>query len=67
MDRTRKYHTERCNSYTKKQAWYVLTDKWILPQKLRIPMLQLTDHMKHNKKKSQKMWILQTHVEGGTK
>jgi hypothetical protein len=28
----------------------VLTDKWILDIKFRIPMIQLTDHMKLNKK-----------------
>jgi hypothetical protein len=32
---------------------YVFTDKWILAQKLRIPTIQLTDHMKLNKKESQ--------------
>ena len=28
----------------------VLTDKWLLSQKFRIPKIQLTDHMKPNKK-----------------
>ena len=38
---------------TKEQTWYVLTDKRILAQKLRIPMLQFTDHMKLKKKEDQ--------------
>jgi hypothetical protein len=33
-----------------KVAWYVLTDKWILAPEHRIPMIQLIDHMKLNKK-----------------
>jgi hypothetical protein len=29
------------------KCWYVLTDEWVLyKKKLRIPMIQLTDHMK---------------------
>lgn len=31
----------------------MLTDKWILTQKLRIPMIQLNDHMKLKKKEDQ--------------
>ena len=31
------------------QSWYVLTDKWILAQKLRIPKIQFSDHMKLKK------------------
>ena len=37
----------------KEHTQYVLTDKWILAQKLRIPMIQLTDHMKFKKKENQ--------------
>ena len=33
--------------------WYALTDKCILDQNLRIPTIQLTDHMKLNKKEGQ--------------
>jgi hypothetical protein len=33
MGGIRKYHIERSNSDQKGHAWYVLTDKWILPQK----------------------------------
>jgi hypothetical protein len=29
---------------------YALTDKWILAQKLRIPKIQFTNHMKLKKK-----------------
>jgi hypothetical protein len=39
--------------HPKGHTCYVLPDKWILTQKLRIPMIQLTDHMKLNKKKDQ--------------
>jgi len=33
---------------------YVLTDKWILGQKLGIPKIQFTDHMKLKKKEDKK-------------
>jgi hypothetical protein len=33
----------------KKHTWYALTDRWILDQKLRIPKIQFTDHMKFKK------------------
>jgi hypothetical protein len=35
---------------TKEHTLYVLTDKWILAQKCRIPMIQFTVHMKPKKK-----------------
>jgi hypothetical protein len=41
MDGTRKYHLQ----------W----GKWILAQKLRIPKIQFTDHMKLKKKEDQSM------------
>jgi hypothetical protein len=53
MDGTRKYHPELGNPITKEHTWYTLTDKWILAQKLRIPKIQFTDHMKLKKKKDQ--------------
>jgi hypothetical protein len=34
----------------KEHTWYVLTDKWILAQKVRISKIQFTDHMKPKKK-----------------
>jgi hypothetical protein len=34
-------------------ASYVLTDKWLLVQKLRISMVQFTDHKKLNKIEAQ--------------
>jgi hypothetical protein len=37
----------------KKKTWYALTDKWILAQKLRIPKIQFTDHMKNKQKENQ--------------
>ena len=38
---------------TKEHTWYVLTDMWILAPKLRIPKIQLTDHLKLKKKEDQ--------------
>jgi hypothetical protein len=49
MDGTRKYHDEWGNLITKEHPWYALTDKWILAQKLGIPKIQFTDHMKLKK------------------
>ena len=66
MDRTRKYHPEWGNSITKEHTWYALTYKWILALKLRIPKIQLTDHMKLKIRKT-KMWILWFFLGGGTK
>ena len=39
------------NETWKDNAWYVLTDKWILAKKYRIPMIYPTDYKKLNKKK----------------
>jgi hypothetical protein len=39
MDGTRKYHPEQGCPVTKEYIWYVLTDKWILALKLRIPKI----------------------------
>jgi hypothetical protein len=50
---TMKYHSEWGNPVIKEHTWYVLTDKWILAQKLRIPTIQLTDHMKLKKNEDQ--------------
>ena len=38
---------------TKEQTWYILTDKWILAQKFRIPKIRFIDHMKPEKKENQ--------------
>ena len=38
--------TQSQNEHT----WHVLTDKWTFAQKFKIPMIQLTDHMKVKKK-----------------
>jgi hypothetical protein len=35
---------------TKEHTWYALTDNWKLSQKLRIPKIQFTNHMKLKKK-----------------
>jgi hypothetical protein len=46
---------------------YILTDKWILDKKkLRIPTIQLSDHMKPKKKEDHtKVWMLQYYSVGG--
>jgi len=50
IDGTRKYHPEWRNPNTKENhTWYILTDKWILAQKLELPKIQFTDHMKFKK------------------
>ena len=38
----------------KSHSWYVLTDKWILAIKYRIPMIHSTDPKKLNKKEFQR-------------
>ena len=38
---------------TKEHTWYVLTDKWILTQKFRIPKIKLTNYMELKKKENQ--------------
>ena len=43
------YHAEWGKPITKELTWYLLTDKWILVQKLRIPKLQVAKHMKLKK------------------
>ena len=53
MNGSRKYHPDWGNSVTKEHTCYALTDKWILAQKLGIPMIQFTDHMKLKKKEDQ--------------
>ena len=52
MDGTRKY-PERGNPITKEYICYVLADEWILAPNLRIPKIQLADHMKLKKKEDQ--------------
>ena len=47
------YHLERDNLITKENTGYVLTDKWILAQKLRIPKIQFAKHLKLKKKEDQ--------------
>ena len=48
MDGSRKYHPD---TDPKEHAWYVLTDKWILAKKYRIPRIQCTEFKKVNKLK----------------
>jgi hypothetical protein len=52
VDIIRKYLPEWGNLVTE-HTWYALTDKWILTQKLGIPKIQFTDHMKLKKKEDQ--------------
>jgi hypothetical protein len=47
MDRTRRYYPELGNPITKEHPWYVLTDKWILAQKLQIPKIHMI-HRPHD-------------------
>ena len=56
MDGSRGYHPKRGNQTTKEHAWYALTDKWILAQKLRIPRIQFAKHMKLKKKEDQSVY-----------
>jgi hypothetical protein len=44
------YHPELGNLVPKGHVWYVLTDRWILAIKYRIPMLHSTEPKKQNKK-----------------
>ena len=47
------YHPEWGNTIITELTWYVLTDKWILAQKLRLPKIQFAKHMKLKKNKDQ--------------
>jgi hypothetical protein len=58
MDGTEKYQPEWDNPVTKEYIWYAITDKWILAQKLRIPKIQFTEHIKLKKKEDQSMVLL---------
>jgi hypothetical protein len=58
MDGPGKYHPEWGNPISKEYTWYSLTDKWILAQKLWIPKIQFTDHMKLKKKEDQSASVL---------
>ena len=49
----KKYHPEWGNPITKECKWCALTDKWILAQKLGIPKIQFTNHMKLKKREDQ--------------
>ena len=55
MDGPGGHHPEWGNPITKEHTWYALTDKWILAQKLGIPKIQFTDHMKLKKKEDQRV------------
>ena len=37
----------------KKNTWYALTDKWLLAQTFQITRIQVTDHVKLNKKEDE--------------
>jgi hypothetical protein len=42
---------------TEEHTWYAVTDKWILAQKLGIPKIHFTNHMKLKKKEDQRVDI----------
>jgi hypothetical protein len=58
MDATSKYNPEWGNPVTKEHTCYVFTDKWILAQKLRIPKIEFTKHMKLKNKEDQRVGAL---------
>ena len=58
------HYPEWGNPITKELKWYVLTDKWILAQKLRIPKIQSTWNSRRMKTK---VWTLCPFLELGTK
>jgi hypothetical protein len=45
----------------KEHIWNVLTDKWILAQKLRMPMIQPADHMELRRKEDQSVDVSVLH------
>jgi hypothetical protein len=53
MDGPGGYHPDWSNPITKKLTGYVLTDKWIVAQKLRIPKIQVAKHMNLKKNEDQ--------------
>ena len=53
MDGPGGHHPEWGNPITKELTWYVLTDKWILAQKHRIPKIRFAKHKKIKKKEDQ--------------
>ena len=53
MVRTGIYHHELSISDPKGHAWYVLTGKWILAKKYRIPRIQPTELKRFNNRKAQ--------------
>ena len=50
MDGVGKYHPKWDTPITKEHTWNILTDMWILAQKLGIPKIQFINHMKLKKK-----------------
>jgi hypothetical protein len=65
MDGTRKYHL-LWGHPTQNDTHDMYSMITAINQKLRIPTIQLTDHMKINMKEA-KVWMFQSHLEGGTK
>ena len=54
MDGPGGHHPEWGNPITKELTWYVLTDKWILAQKFRIPKIQDTICKTHETQEEQR-------------
>jgi hypothetical protein len=46
------------------KSFFVLTDKWILAQKLTVPTIQSTDHMKLRRKEDQGVNVSVIHRAG---
>jgi hypothetical protein len=55
---------ENGSAIAKEHTWHALTDKWILAQKLQIPKIPFTDHMKLKKKEDQNVCVLRSFLEG---
>ena len=56
LDRIRKY--PECITQSQKNTHGMRSDKWILDQKLGIPKIKFTDHMKLKKKEDQNVGSL---------
>jgi hypothetical protein len=51
----------------KGHAWYVLTDKWILAKKYRMPIIYPPGTQRSKTRRKTQVRMLKSHLEGGTK
>jgi hypothetical protein len=58
MDGPGGYHLNLGNPITKEYTSYVLSDKWILAQKLRTSRMQFAKHMELKKKEDKSVYTL---------